>query len=164
MLSRILTILTLAIGASAAQAAAPTDPRVAAVTKLYHDYAWEVLITEPCQCSGHFISEPESVLSKYLAPKLVQLILADRACAARTREICNLDFSPIWAGNDPAAADLRVKLGTKPNEVLVQFNYALNDKKPILIYYDMIQVGGAWRIADIRTSEWSLTKILETPQ
>jgi hypothetical protein len=134
------------------------------VTKLYRDYAWEVLIMEPCQCSGRFLSESEGVLSKYLAPRLTQLVLADRACAASRKEICNLDFSPIWDGNDPSAANLRVKLGTKPNEVLVQFNYALNDNKPISIYYDMVEVGGAWRIANIRTSKWSLTKILETPQ
>ncbi|MCP5197525.1 MAG: hypothetical protein H6974_12210 [Gammaproteobacteria bacterium] len=93
----------------------------------------------------------------------MKLILADRECQQRTQELCNLDFVPMWASQDPAAANLRVKLGTKPNEVLVQFNRSLNDRKLIEIYYEMEQVAGSWLIADIRTSEWSLVELLENP-
>ncbi len=164
MLNRILITLTFLVVACTASAATPPDPRVAIVTKIYHDYAWEVLIAEPCQCSGTFLSEPESVLAKYLAPNLVNLILADRACQAKNHEMCNLGFSPIWDGNDPQAANLRVTLGAKANEVLVQFNYALNDQKPIQIIYELAQINGAWRVANIRTTKWSLARILETPQ
>lgn len=140
-------------------AAAP-DPRVALVANLYREFAWEVVVVEPH--AQPFLSQPETALGKYLAPNLVRLILKDRACAKQRKEVCWLDFSPIWSGNDPAAADLRVTAGGKANEVVVRFTHPY-DKKAVEILYDMVQVDGAWRISNIRTKEWSLVSILESP-
>lgn len=139
--------------------AAP-DARVSLVASLYREFAWEVVVVEPTATT--FLGQPESVLSRYLAPDLLRLLMKDRACVAEREEVCSLDFSPIWGGNDPAAADLRITAGATPDEVLARFTYP-HDKRPVEICYDMVEVDGAWRIGNIRTRTWSLVAILERP-
>jgi hypothetical protein len=158
---KILAILGLLVGSSttALYGAAP-DARIALVANLYREFAWEVLVVEPQATT--FFSQPEAVLRKYLAPSLVQLVLNDRACTTTRQEVCSLNFSPLWDGNDPAAEDLRVIPGAKPSEVLVRFTYP-HDKRVVEISYDLVQVMGSWRIANIMTKSWSLVSILQSP-
>jgi hypothetical protein len=151
----------LLAAAASAMGAATLDARVALVASLYREFAWEVVVIEPR--APTFLLQPEAVLEKYLAPDLLKLLMKDRACATERREICSLDFSPIWAGNDPGAIDLRVTPGAKPGEVRVRFIYPY-DKKSVELIYDMVQIGSSWRIANIRAKDWSLVSILQSPQ
>jgi hypothetical protein len=86
--------------------------------------------------------------------------MKDRTCATERKASCSLDFTPVWFVY-PAATDLRVFSGTKPNEVLVRFTST--SKIAIEFSYDLVQVDGSWRIADIRTKDWSLVSILQDP-
>lgn len=53
------------------------------------------------------------VLIRCLDPKLVRLLVVDRACSAKRRKISNLDFDVIWATQDTAATALKVRPGLK---------------------------------------------------
>jgi len=150
--------LVIWIVATNLQGATP-DPKVALVAGLYREFAWEVVITEPQGTT--FLLQSEAVLSRYLTPTLLQLLMKERACATERKEICSLGFTPIWDGNDPAAVGLRVLPGARPNEVSVRFT--AHSKRAVEIYYDLVQVNGSWRIDNIRTKDWSLVSILQDP-
>lgn len=97
---------------AAFSAHAAKDARLAVVERLYQDYAWE---TGPgISKRTPFLNEKSVVLSKYLTKSLSRLLLEDRKCSERTREICRLDFSPIWNSQDPEGAKFRV-VGTVLN-------------------------------------------------
>jgi hypothetical protein len=78
---------------------------------------------------------------------LSTLIALDAACAAQTREICKLDFDPIFASQDPNAADVVIK-SLNPNKVRVEYNYPSSQQK-IRLDYQLAQIAGRWRITDI---------------
>lgn len=149
----LLALLFLALLTCDASARDRVSPEVAVVAGMYRDFAWEVIIGEPISVP-YFIDQPASVLGKYLDRELVRLILADRACAEKSGEICNLDFAPMWASQDPAVTDLMVRPGKKASEVAVSFRNACNSE-PIRLRFEMTQTPSGPRIRDIHYAEGS---------
>lgn len=138
--------------AACSTALASEDARLVVVERLYQDYAWE---------TGHeqtkretFFNERRAVLERYLTRSLANLVVEDQECSRRTREICQLDFSPIWDSQDPEGAKFRI-LSARPDNVVV-VNVSYPGRKPRSVMYYLTKTDLGWRIDDIRTSKWSL--------
>jgi hypothetical protein len=128
-------------------AAAPPN-QLDPVVRLYRDFAWEAVIDTPTAGPG-FLSQSDAVWSRYFSPRLIKLLRNDRQCVSRTGEICNLDFSPIWASQDPGATGLRVVPGGTHTTVDVSFDYPGNGER-IGIKFLLQQSGTRWLIDDIQ--------------
>lgn len=123
----------------------PPTPQVEVVTKLYKDFAYEAVIEEPSNATG-FIDSPREVLLSYLMPGLADLILKDRKCAADTREICNLDFMPLWGSQDAAGVTVRISSTNANDKVKVQLKYGVGSR---MVTYSLAITKQGWRIQDI---------------
>lgn len=140
------TVILLGLLPTVAFAAPPNelDP----VVRLYRDFAWEAVIDTPTAGSG-LLSQSDAVWSRYFSPRLVKLLRNDRQCVSRTRAICKLDFSPIWASQDPGAARLKVVPGDTPQTVNVSFDYPGNRER-IGMKFFLQKSGARWLIDDIQ--------------
>lgn len=117
------------------------------VQRLYQDYAW-VVSAKTVRGKRDLIAEPESVLAQYFTDDLVKLIHQDFECARQSSEICNLDFDPIYASQDPKASNLRILGSDKNQNITVQFRYP-STGQAIQVRYKMEMVDRGWRISDI---------------
>jgi hypothetical protein len=156
------SIRFLLIGLLAFSGLAPSadsDDRVNVVAQLYRDFAWEVVITRPRHPG--FADQPRVVLEKYLTPELAGLLIKERECVSRTKELCWLDAPPLWVGNDPGAIDLSVT-AAQGTDVVARFAYPGSDQK-LEVRFTMVLIGKQWRVSDIRKGQWSMKKTLETP-
>jgi hypothetical protein len=133
----------------AAAPALPSDAGAqAVVAQLYRDFAWEAVVDKP-EWPGHsLLEQPRQVLARYFDENLAALILKDRSCVAKTHEICRLDFSPIWASQDPGASELKVSPTKDPGVVAVKFRYPGNGEI-IELSYRMSKTRIGWRVHDI---------------
>lgn len=151
---RIIFVL-LAVCTSAAYAEPDTQSgAIQVVAQLYRDFAWEAIIDEPEWVGHDLLDQPRLVLERYFDHDLATLILQDRQCATRTHEICRLDFSPIWASQDPGASEIKIVADVRPDIVSVKFRYP-SDGTKIKLSYQMVETNIGWRIADIRYSSGS---------
>jgi hypothetical protein len=154
----VLTILAFSLASLAAAPAPPPPGANVVVAKLYKDFAWEAV-------PGHaekpgLIEQPRAVLSRYFDDTLTALILEDRKCVERTKEVCRLDFAPIWDSQDPAATRVNVLGTSDPAVVRVTFTDPGNGRSTTLSYRTAKTRDG-WRIHDIDyTSHESLLSIL----
>ena len=140
-----------------------SDP-TAIVLQLYRDFAWEAVMSLPEQkrLIG-LMGQPRAILERYFDTRLTNLILRDRECVKRTKEICNLNFDPIWASQYPGASDMTITSG-EGNTVNVEFRYP-GDGHQISLIYQTTKVSGHWRISDIHyTDRSSLVSILESKE
>jgi hypothetical protein len=145
----------LVVCASAAYAEPNTKSgAIQVVAQLYRDFAWEAIIDEPKWVGHDLLDQPRLVLERYFDHNLATLILQDRQCATQTQEICRLDFSPIWASQDPGASETKIIAGATPDIVSVKFRYP-SDGTKIELSYRMVKTNVGWRIADIRYSSGS---------
>ena len=158
-------LIACIIFSSASVAASKNEASV--VIELYKAYAWEAVCISADETSTRLrplADEQGTVLRQYFSPELTALLVADSECRARTRELCKLDFVPIFASQDPAAMDLSIKrIG--PGAVKVWFTYPSSRQK-IEIDYKVRQFGGKWLITDIvypGLSNTSLRKLLAAP-
>lgn len=158
-------VFTLALSSSIGFAKGNNSVRadVEVVRLLYDEFAGEAVLEDPAT-QRTLLEQPRIVLLRYFTPKLSMLILRDRECAARTREICNLDFSPMWDSQDSIGAT--VKLASEPalGKVRVTVRYPNGEKKALVFRLTQTSVG--WRIADIvyAVDRQTLLQILETKQ
>lgn len=144
--------LLLIVCASVAFAEPLTEVKaIQVVAQLYRDFAWEAVIDSPRWHGHDLLNQPRRVLERYFDPNLAALIRRDRQCVAKTHEVCNLNFSPIWASQDPGATELKVVAGVTPETVIVRFRYPGNGEKVELVYR-MARTKAGWRVADIRYS------------
>jgi len=156
MLLRAAFLLCLIPPVAFAAPGVALDP----VVRLYRDFAWEAVIDTPIDGPG-FLSQSDAVWSRYFSPQLVRLLRTDRQCVLRTRETCKLDFSPIWASQDPCAARLKVVLGDTPTTVDVSFDYPGNGQR-IGMKFLLVRSGAGWLIDDIQYANGQqLRKILD---
>lgn len=130
------------------------------VFQLYKEYAWEAVLTGG---PDGLMQQPREVLESYFDTNLASLILKDRACVKKRREICKLDFDPIWASQDPSAGDLNVEKTKNENIVKVQFRYPSTDER-IELLYRLTKTSKGWRISDISSKQWSLLAILSSKE
>jgi hypothetical protein len=118
------------------------------VSQLYNDFAWEATGGDNGPGSSPFVDQPRTVLLRYLTPDLAALLLRDRACVRRSSEICRLDFVPLWASQDPDAADVSFTQPTGQPAIVIAHirDHAGTVTK---ITYRFKQIATGWRIADI---------------
>ena len=128
----------------AATAAAPQPPQVALVADLYRAFAFEAVLETPALPG--LIDQPRAVLLRYFTPELADLLLRDRACTAQTREICRLDFAPLWGNQDPTGAAVQIQPGASAASVMVQLRYPGASARLTLT---LARTASGWRIADI---------------
>lgn len=132
------------------------------VRQLYQTYAWETQDSTTTHDRPLFAASP-TTLREFLDSSFVAAVMADRACQKRTDGICNLDFDPIWASQDPTGATSKVLGTTDPAVVRVELRYA-SEPQPIVITYRLRSTRAGWRIADMGTKDWpSLKKQLLSP-
>lgn len=149
-LSVLLGVMTLALILVRLTTASPSalDQQVAIVGSLYKTFAWQALSNSNAVFGKPLSQQDGSVLRRYFDQELTSLLVKDRHCAATSGGICNLDFDPIFASQDPAAADLSMR--PMPNEmVTVEFTYPSSGEK-VRLEYHLAKSAGGWRIRDIR--------------
>jgi hypothetical protein len=145
-----------------AQASSPSGA-VAAVAKLYRDFAGGAVIHDRQLSGDNLINQPRSVLTRYVNDSLATLILKDRACVAREGAICNLDFDPVCDSQDPVGTTVRILATSDTSVVLVKLRYFERPKIRQLTYR-MVETPADWRVHDIEyDSGMSLVEILQRP-
>jgi len=149
-LNRVLGALSLIIFCIANVTATPrvADARIHVVSNLYKAYAWQVLSSSHDAFGRPLVEQEASVLRRYFDHDLTSLLIGDQRCIARTGEPCNLDFDPIFASQDPAAADLSIRSMTN-GIVAVEFTYPSSGEK-VRLEYRLTRSENGWRISDIR--------------
>jgi hypothetical protein len=117
------------------------------VAQLYQDYNWETK-EQPTSLKRHTLQEEsQKILAHYFDENLTALLLKDKACVKKTKEVCKLDFSPIWASQDPTAfKNLNISPAKEENSVIVELNYQGEAMK---LTYRLLQTKVGWRIKDI---------------
>ncbi|WP_462116681.1 hypothetical protein [Lysobacter xanthus] len=115
------------------------------MSRLYRDFSWEAVLVQP-EGAG-LAQQPKAVLQRYFTPKLAFALAADAACAARGREICRLDFLPLWASQDPSAHDLTV---AQAGAGLVKVTFATpSSTQATVLQFKVVPTKAGWRVADI---------------
>lgn len=159
MLSNVLRTFicaaSLAICLAAASNAVPSSAslQVVVVAGLYKAFAWEAVAGSSTVFGKSLPDQHRVVLRRYFDPVLASLIVSNRRCVEDSGEICNLDFDPIFASQDPGAMDLSID--ARPGDIVaVEFTYPGNGQR-VRLDYHLIKSNGAWRIADIRYLDWS---------
>lgn len=143
-----LAACVVTLGARLAAQPAQTPGAVAAVAKIYQDFAAEAVIDTPDLSIEDLFGRPKLALARYLDDELVALVLADRACSQKKQEICNLDFAPIWDSQDMVGTTVKIS-GTKdPARVLVELKFSA-DSKGRRLTYRMTKTAAGWRVHDI---------------
>jgi hypothetical protein len=166
---RAFIILVLAMasglptaGAAAARPGYDQEPPDHVVRRLYRDFAWEAVFSDPevNQRWVVLIDQPEPVLRRYFTPKLARLLVDDVRCAEAAKAICRLDFSPIWASQESGAHDVTVS-PTTGGIVDVGMSYGGEGVRTRL-RYSLVRTTSGWRISDIVSLNdgWSLNKLL----
>jgi len=138
--------LSLLALASSAAAQAPSGP-VAAVAKLYQDFAGDAVIDTPELAPLDLFGRPKATLARYLDDELVALVLADRECSQRKNEVCNLDFAPIWDSQDMVGVTVKIAQGKRPDRVSVELRFPPKEVRKLT--YVMTKTAAGWRVHDI---------------
>jgi hypothetical protein len=130
------------------------------VARLYRDFAWEAVVETPNWQGHELLDQPRVVLARYFDNELIRLWLADRACEARTHEICKIDFLPIWDSQDPSGSFVSIDSTADPTLVKVQLRHPFKTE-PRVLNYRLVKTPDGWRIHDIvRPGNWSLVGLL----
>ena len=140
-------LLIFACGWTGACLAASAEPATTVVARLYKDYAWEAMASQPALFGEGLAHQDKATLQRYFTPALAELLERDAACQARVRGICNLDFALLFYSQDPRVTDLDVQQRSS-DQVEVAFKDPVTDKKTIIVFR-LVRTGGKWRIADI---------------
>jgi hypothetical protein len=140
-------MLAVSGNAEAAQAAGQATA-VAAVAKIYQDFAAEAVIDSPDLSVLDLFSRSKTAMARYVDDSLIALVMADRACAERTQGVCNLDFAPIWDSQDMVGTTVKIDEGKDPTRVAVELQ--MNDKVVRHLTYVMVKTAAGWRVKDIQ--------------
>ncbi len=124
----------------------------AVVAALYRAYAWELIEDADGLGGPGFLETPAAALEAWFTPALAAALAADRACVERTRELCRIDASPLWASQDPGADALAIRPGAAAGEVEVRLAHP-GGATIALRFVLLRRPDGAWRIADILGDE-----------
>jgi hypothetical protein len=144
-----MAVVLCAIGfAAPAQPPAAAASAVAAVTRLYQDFAAEAVIDSPGLSIQDLFGRSKASLDRYLDDALVALVLADRACSQRTQEVCNLDFSPIWDAQDAVGTTVKISESRDPSRVLAELR-GPGSRDVRRLTYRMVKTAAGWRVHDI---------------
>lgn len=160
---RLRILLAVLLLAGVTRLAAGTPSSMTTVIGLYRAYAWEAAFDVTDARAIPFQLQSRAVLSRYLAPRLVTLILKDRAVAAKARTAGALDVSPLWDAQDPVGSTVQIRQEA-PATVVVLLNDC-QGKAPRELTYHLVRTPQGWRIADIGygSGRPSLATLLTTP-
>jgi hypothetical protein len=163
---RPFVLLAIALlGCSAdltAQAAGASGP-LNIVARLYRDFAGIAVIDDPELAGEVLIEQPRAVLARYFDETLVGLILKDRACVARTREVCNLDFDPLFESQDPVGSTVKILPTRDPSVVSAKLRQF---ERPEVreLKFRLVNTAAGWRVSDIDYgADGTLLGILKMP-
>lgn len=123
------------------------SPQLTLVERLYQDFAFETSDSAPPPGVESLEDQPKAVLERYFDPKLSELLIRDRECAARTGSICNLDASILWDSQDPAGTKASIRPGDSPETVFVTLTH-FNGQSSRLTFI-LVKSGSGWKISDI---------------
>lgn len=155
----VIALLILPATAALAQST-PTE----AVTRLYRDYAWEVVFASAPAGATGFAQSPKAALTKYVDTSLARLLVADQACLARGEGICNLDFAPLWGSQDPAVSEFEIGATRDPAIIRVKYTIPGGDQE-VTIDLQLVRTPAGWRVRDIFYEGGnSLRELLSTPR
>jgi hypothetical protein len=159
---RVMTTLVCLCALATTAVAQPLSGAVGFVAKLYQDFASEAIFDSPEYATLDLFSRPKATLARYLDDDLVALVMADRACSERKREVCNLDFAPIWDAQDVAGTTVKISATKEPSRVLVELK--VRDEPAVRrLTYHMVKTPLGWRVHDIEyDSHESLVKMLKS--
>jgi hypothetical protein len=147
-------VVLVLLAAATLGRSAELSPGVKVVTELYREYAWEMTIAEPIM-RGSVYEAPREKLERYFSAEIASLIVRDRECAERLREICRINFSILWDSQDSGAYDIKIKDGGAPDTVLVSYVYPGTGEEVQLTYWVAREASGEAKIADIRYRDGS---------
>ena len=162
MVSRLLVQLsTLAAFVVTLGAQAPVGPTVGLVRQLYADVSCEAVMDEPrCPADRDLSLMSRAQLARYFDGRLLDLWLRDWECVTRRREICNLDFAPLWDSQDPAGTTVRVLAGDRANHVVVELRRPASTDV-VRLQFELVRGAVGWRIRDVsKPTVWSLVALL----
>ena len=132
------------------------------VVWLYHDFAWEAVMSTRPSNSSQLYGQPREILEGYLSAELTTLILNDQKCVEDSGEPCNIDFGILWDSQDPIAYDLKISGADTNNTIRVQYTYINGEN--IKIDFRVEEFEHGWRITDIIYKKgFSLLEILRRP-
>lgn len=156
----VVVIGSLVLGATKSEAqSTPTE----AVTRLYRDYAWEVVFASPPAGVTGFAQSPRATLIKYVDTSLARLLVADQTCLARGQGICNLDFAPLWGSQDPSVSEFEIGATGDPTIIRVKYTIPGGDQV-VTIDLQLVRTPAGWRVRDIFYEGGnSLRELLSTP-
>ena len=99
-------------------------------------------------------------LSKYFDKELTTLFLNDDECQKREQGVCNLDFDPIYEGQDFEKETTNLQIAAVVGQSDV-FNVTFTNLGTRTLVYKLTNTSSGWRISDIKYSEGpSLKEIL----
>jgi hypothetical protein len=147
MTNATVAIIGALLASTPAASPQTTPGAVAAIARLYQDYAAEAVIDSPDLSIADLFGRPKTTLARYLDEELVALVMADRACSARTQGVCNLDFAPIWDSQDPVGTTVKISQGKDASSVLVELRAGQADVRRLT--YRMVKSAAGWRVHDI---------------
>ena len=131
--------------------AALSDP-IAVITPLYQPYLKDGPNPPDWRTAIPFTLATRTILEK------------EAAATAKTGEVGAIDGDPIVAAQDWKITNLEVALLTPPADgkavVAAKFH---NIDRDIVVFWDMAEEGGAWRVANIREPELDLVKLAGAP-
>jgi hypothetical protein len=146
----LVAVLCVVVSIASAAPAASPQAFVEAIYKTYLGKA----------AKGIELTE-DAVIRRYFAPPLADAIVKDRTEADKRGEVPTLDGDPFVDAQDFEIARLRVSTkaaGTEAATATVSFT---NLKKPKTMTLDLVKVGGAWRIADIKGPSGLLRNLMK---
>lgn len=128
-----------------------TQSNLRLVQKIYKDFP-------PTSTAKSISSQKSSVLSRYFDTNLTNLIVNDNLCAQKTKEICNLDFDPIYNSQDVGYVNIKlVPIGTS-NVVVTLKGQGITT----VLKYVLIKTPKGVKVSDIiYDNNLSLTQILK---
>jgi Protein of unknown function (DUF3828) len=145
-------IAALSVVVSMAAAAPAASPQ-SFVEAIYRTYVGKV--AKGIELNG------EAVIRRYFAPPLADAIVKDRAEADKRGEVPTLDGDPFVDAQDFEIARLRVSTKSTGAGAAIATVSFTNLKKPKMMTLDLVNVGGAWHIADIKGPSGSLRDLMK---
>jgi hypothetical protein len=104
-------------------------------------------------------------LDAFFHPTIAGLLVKECECRRKTQETCAIDWDPFYDAQDfaekvPVPA---IRRREPPNGH--EFIVTLTNFSDVRLVYDMTQLAGQWRIANIRSprNQWSLKQLLSAP-
>jgi len=91
-------------------------------------------------------------LSKYFDPELTALFMKDDECKKREQGVCNLDFDPIYEGQDFEEKTTNLQIAAEVSQP-DSFKVTFTNLGTRTLVYRLTNTPGGWRIRDIKYSE-----------